>query len=86
MVYLSQKRDNQTDQVELPVLLDPALLRAARQVYRTYCALNPRSAKRPLGVAINEDTHRGQLIFGKKAVLLPGECFVPLNQLESEVD
>ncbi|MGK7875055.1 MAG: hypothetical protein AB4426_17685 [Xenococcaceae cyanobacterium] len=89
MVYISEKlsetRDNQINQAELTVLLDPTLLRAALQIYRTYCALHSTLTRNPLGVAINRDTHRGQLLFDRKPILLPGECFVPLNQLESEI-
>jgi hypothetical protein len=37
------------------------------------------------GVAINRDTHRGKVIFTGQPVLLPAECFVPLNQIESHM-
>ena len=40
--------------------------------------------KRPFGVAIDKDTYRGQLVFREKPILLPGECFVNINQLEAE--
>lgn len=85
MVYLSEqaKQRNQQD-VEIPFLLDPILLRAAKQIYRTYFALHSKVTKRPLGVAIDKETHRGQLIF-TRTILLPGECFVSLKQLESEM-
>ncbi len=67
------------------MLLDPKLLKAARKIYLTYRNLHAQMTKRPSGVAINKDTHRGQLIFRDKPILLPGECFIQLNQLESEV-
>ncbi len=67
------------------MLLDPGILRAARQIYRTYYEVHPNLTERPIGIAIDRYSYRGQLIFGQKAVLLPRECFVPLQQLEAEV-
>jgi hypothetical protein len=86
MVYLSEQAKQRTNQdIEIPFLLDPVLLRAAKRIYRTYFALHSKVTKRPLGVAIDQETHRGQLIFKNRAILLPGECFVSLKQLESEM-
>jgi hypothetical protein len=84
MVALSEKNAQPAPDMEIPILLDPTLLRAARRIYRTYCAINTKISKRPFGVAINRDNHRGQLIFNNKPILLPGECFVPIKQIESE--
>jgi hypothetical protein len=81
MVALSEKTEQQRVDMEIPILLDPTVLRAARRIY---CTLNSRVSKRPFGVAINRDNHRGQLIFNNKPILLPGECFVPIKQIESE--
>ncbi|MGD1854204.1 MAG: hypothetical protein ACFB2W_08115 [Leptolyngbyaceae cyanobacterium] len=61
---------------------DPALLRAARHIYRTYYEVHPEIIERPIGVAIGRTTRRGKLIFGVKPVLLPHESFIPLSQLE----
>ncbi|MEB3826449.1 hypothetical protein [Phormidium sp. CCY1219] len=69
--------------VESPTLLDPTVLRAARQIYRTYKEVHPDGMQRPLGVAIDRFTHRGQLIFRKKPALLLTECFVPFDRIES---
>ncbi len=94
MVYTSQQwQGNYTDQwqedyvepMDLPMLLDPALLRAARQIYRTYFEVHPEVTQRPFGVAIDRYTHRGKLIFRNKPILLPQECFVPFSQLEAEI-
>jgi len=63
-------------------MLDPALLRAARHIYRTYYEVHPEIIERPIGVAIGRTTRRGKLIFGAKPVLLPHESFIPLTQLE----
>jgi hypothetical protein len=85
VVHLSDRENNTTKPMEFTILLDPALLRAARRVYRAYCVLHSKINKSPQGVAIDRDTHRGQIIFTTKPILLPGECFIPLRQLESEV-
>ena len=82
---MSQDLGNQGASVEVPILLDPMLLRAARRIYRTYCVLHAKLSKRPFGVAIHQNSHRGQLIFSDKPILLPGECFISVKQLEAEV-
>jgi hypothetical protein len=64
-------------------LLDPAILQAARHIYRTYFEVHPDEVQRPIGIAIDRYSYRGKLIFGQKPVLLPKECFIPLNQIES---
>lgn len=65
-----------------PMALNPALLKSARQIYRTYYEVHPEDVQRPIGIAISTKTHRGKLIFGDKPVLLPNECFVPISQIE----
>jgi hypothetical protein len=66
----------------LPAALNPALLKSARQIYRTYYEVHPEDVQRPIGIAISTKTHRGKLIFGGRPVLLPNECFVPISQIE----
>lgn len=84
MVYLSKNRShNQDNPTDLSALLDPRLIQAARQIYNTYYEVHPERTERPIGVAIDRQSYRGQLIFGEKPVLLPRECFVPLRQIES---
>jgi hypothetical protein len=73
------------DPLDLSALLDPSLLQSARQIYRTYYEVHPDQVQRPIGVAIDRFTHRGQLIFTRKPVLLPQECFIPLSQIEPEL-
>lgn len=85
MVQLSEKANHQVKEMDLPMLLDPTVLRAARRIYRTYCVLHSKANKRPFGVAIHKESHRGQLIFNTRPILLPGESFVPLKQLEAEL-
>ncbi len=84
MVYVSEDTDKQTQGADIPLLIDPSLLRSARRIYRTFCILHPKQTRRPFGIAIHRNTHRGQLIFNNHPILLPGECFVPVKQLESE--
>ncbi|MEL6160739.1 MAG: hypothetical protein AAFQ40_08620 [Cyanobacteria bacterium J06623_5] len=64
------------------VLLNPELIKAARQIYRTFYEVHPEVMQRPIGVAIGRFNHRGKLVFGDKPVLLPQECFVPFSQIE----
>ena len=86
MVYTSQQRqDNYTERLDIPLLLEPTVLRAARQIYRTYYDVHPEMTQRPQGVAIDRFTHRGKLIFKTRPILLPQECFVPFSQLEAEI-
>ncbi len=86
MVYVSQQRaETRVEEVSFPTLIDPAVIRAARQIYRTYYEVHPEITQRPLGVAIDRYTHRGKLIFTGRPVLLPQECFVPFNQIESDL-
>lgn len=66
----------------LPAVLNPALLKSARQIYRTYYEVHPDDVQRPIGIAISTKTHRGKLIFGDRPVLLPNECFIPIAQIE----
>lgn len=67
------------------LMLDANLLRAAQQLYRDYCESQPDTVRRPVGIAIHRLTHRGKPIFTEKPILLPEECFIPLNQIESEM-
>ena len=78
----TQARPNKDD---FPRLIDPSLLRAARQIYRSYYEVHPDLSGRPLGVAIHKAHYRGKLIFAGKPILLPDECFVPISQIESEL-
>ena len=86
MVYSSKSEVRQVESVEpmhFSALLDPAILQAARHIYRTYYEVHPDEVQRPIGIAIDRYSYRGKLIFGQKPILLPKECFIPLNQIES---
>ncbi|MEA5576718.1 hypothetical protein [Anabaena sp. UHCC 0451] len=64
-------------------LLDPAVIKAAGLIYYTYCEVHPEIVGQASGVAISRLTHRGKVIFTQQPILLPQECFIPLNQIES---
>lgn len=76
---------NQLDIRESSRLLDSVLLRAARLTYRAYLEVHSDHTQRPVGVVINTVNCRGQLIFSSKPILLPDECYVPFEQIESQV-
>jgi hypothetical protein len=42
--------------------------------------------RRPLGVAIHRRTHRATVIFAHQPILLWDECFIPFEQIESEIN
>lgn len=69
----------------MPTLLDPALLRSARHIYRSFYEAHPDVTQRPIGVALNRYNYRGKLIFGRKPILLPQECFIPLEHIQAEL-
>lgn len=85
MYALKQRPANYTNTTNQPALIDPNVIKAAAQIYYTYCEVHPEMAGQPSGVAINRVHHRGKVIFTNHPVLLPEECFVPLNQIESHV-
>ena len=62
---------------------DPSLIQAARMIYDTYYSVHPNVTELPLGVAISRSTYRGKLIFNGKPILLPQECFIPLNVMNA---
>ena len=74
-----------TDELSGAGIYDPALLKAARHIYRTYYEVHPDDMQRPIGVAISRKNRRGKLIFTGPPVLLPSECFIPLNQIEPDL-
>lgn len=68
----------------VPELLDPNMLKSARNIYHTYIHFHVKLTKSPIGVAIDRKTLRGQLLFTKRPILLPWENFIPISQIESE--
>lgn len=76
--------ENQQSSRNVPPLFDPSVLKAARQIYHAYQQAHPNSTTKPLGVAIDCYTLRGQLIFQRQPALLPQESFVPFSYLEND--
>ena len=85
MVYTEEKMQLSKSQKGIPTLLDPGLLKSARKIYHTYFQAHHKLNKNPIGVAIDRQTHRGQLLFCKQPILLPWENFIPIDKLESEI-
>lgn len=89
MTYVSPQQTNDltnspTSSVKYTEPFSPSLLMAAREIYGNYCRTHSKKSRRPvIGVAIHRETGRGQLVFQEKPVLLPSECFVPLERIES---
>jgi len=65
-------------------LIDPYLLSAARHIYQKCYEVYPEKAEQTSGVAIDRETHRGQLIFHDRPILLPWESFIPSEELQME--
>ncbi|WP_353929083.1 hypothetical protein WJM97_12175 [Okeanomitos corallinicola TIOX110] len=80
---LQQGQENYTAPPHQTSLVDPAVIKAAGQIYYTYCEVHPEIVGQASGVAISRLTHRGKVIFTQQPVLLPQECFIPLQQIES---
>jgi hypothetical protein len=64
-----------------PILLTPTILSAAQSIYQAYIETHGTQPK-PHGVAIDRYTYRGQIIFSEQPILLPHECFVPIQRIE----
>lgn len=85
MVYAGSRRTEDPSQpLNAPVLIDPAILKVARQVYRDYCETHASNAKRPSGVVVNQSTYQGKILFSTQPILLPQERFIPIAQIETE--
>jgi hypothetical protein len=64
-----------------PIVLSPVIVKAAKNIYQAYVETHG-SKQTPLGVALNRQTFRGQLIFTGQPILLPHECFVPMRDID----
>ena len=86
MSIKSSARSNHLSKTKMSnmTFFDPSLIKAARNIYRNYYSLGVPLDTEPMGVVINRDSHRGQLVFKGKPILLPRECFVSLKQIEAE--
>lgn len=81
MESISEKLDQQ-EELNIRVIKDPGVVQAAQYLYRLYTQAYPNPEKTPIGVAINPENYRGEVCSRRpRPILLPGECFVPFNQL-----
>jgi hypothetical protein len=81
VTYTEQQINEPTMDSDHPDFVSASVLTAARGIYYRYCRTHAEP-QRPFGVAIDRNTHRGHLIFTGKPILLPQECFVPLDDIE----
>ena len=82
---MSFQADESRNPAQMPMLIDPSILRAARHIYRLYNQAHHQSPKQPLGVAIDPESYRGHIILGRKPILLPREKFVSRQKIEAQV-
>jgi hypothetical protein len=80
--YAAPKNEPASNQREVPIKVEPSILKGARQIYRNYLDAHTSHLPRPLGVVVNRHDMSGKLIL-KHAIFLPQECFVPIEILES---
>ncbi|MGL5508216.1 MAG: hypothetical protein ACRC2J_10340 [Microcoleaceae cyanobacterium] len=66
-------------------LMDSSVVQAAKKIYLAYAQIHAATMTKPVGVAINPVSYWGKLIFQRKPILLPGEYFIPLEQIESQI-
>jgi hypothetical protein len=64
---------------------EPKILQAAQIIYRYHLRVHAAIMEPPLGVIINRNNLRGQIVFSVKPILLPDECFIPLAQMEASI-
>jgi hypothetical protein len=85
-VYAYQQTPtNQTIPLDVPPLIDPSILQAARQAYRLFIETNSNPERLPTGVVVSRYTYKGKWVFSLRPILLPEEYFVPLNQIEASM-
>lgn len=65
-----------------PQMIHDPRMASALEVYRSYCQVHVEPQDGPLGVAIDQHTLRGQLIFSEQPILLPHEFFVSVEHLQ----
>ena len=83
MYNFKQQVTDHPEQNPPSTLIDPALIKAAGDIYYIYCEVHPEITGQASGVAIHRENYRGKVIFRNQPVLLPEERFIPLEQIES---
>lgn len=86
MLYPPESTKSKVEVSEFSHLWNLELIQAAQKIYYTYYKLHGENDKSPIGVAIDPNTHRGQVLFTKIPILLPREHFIPLDIIESEAE
>ncbi len=83
MTYVHNPPDQNriSEPVQLPS--PEMMLASARETYQAYCQIHI-DAQPPIGVAMDRNTGRGQLIFSEQPILLPHECFISVDQMQIE--
>jgi hypothetical protein len=81
---LKEKPIHYPEPVAIAKLIDPTVIRAARQIYRSFVEIYPDRSHQPTGVVIDRLTYRGKLVFSAKPILLPDEYFVTIDQIQNE--
>jgi len=74
----SRNRNTEPDPLPSPEIM----LASARETYAAYCQIHV-DAQPPIGVAMDRNTGRGQLIFSEQPILLPHECFISVDQMQA---
>lgn len=72
-----------TADLEQPCVPDATTIDTARKVYQSYCATHTEPAQ-PVGIAVNQYTQHGYILFRGKPVLLPHESFIPFDLITEE--
>lgn len=83
MTYVHNPPDpnRHSESVQLPS--QDVMLASARATYQAYCQIHV-DAQSPIGVAMDRNTGRGQLIFSEQPILLPHECFISVDDMEND--
>ena len=82
MIDVSEKTDQGVDRFDLePIMLSPVIVKAAKAIYEMHVETHGTARRTPMGIALDRYTYRGQLIFCEQPILLPHECFVPLQEI-----
>lgn len=69
-------------QTAIPEILNPTMLKTAKDIYDSYRRYHRQSPMIPMGVAIDSKTNKGQLVF-KYPILLPWENFIPIEKISA---
>lgn len=83
MTYVHNPPDQNRHSEPAPLPSQEVMLASARETYHAYCQIHT-DTQPPVGVAMDRNTGRGQLIFAEQPILLPHECFISVAQMQHE--